>query len=157
MGETEFYRLLARELDCTAKTAKKYANAMVEVIAKEVYLSGHCQVPYLGSFDAKEIPEKVQRHKDEDGNVVQYTIPEHIMPIFTATDNFINDCNLRGVTREYRKRVKRKMLTKHDLERIAKAESMKRLRNISQEDKEVAKTAFSDKLKEIKQAHDADK
>lgn len=157
MAEATFYRLLARELDCTTKTAKKYLDAIVEVIAKEVYLSGTCQIPYLGTFDAKQIPESTQRHKEENGDLVVYTIPEHIMPIFTATDNFINDCNLRGVTKEYRKRVRRKVLTRRDLERIAKAESMKRLRNIAQEDREAAKVAFGDKLKEIKQAHDADK
>ena len=51
-SDIELYRLVARELDCTAQTARKYVDAIVEVIAKEVYLSGTCRIPNLGIFDA---------------------------------------------------------------------------------------------------------
>lgn len=152
-SDIELYRLVARELDCTANTARKYVDAIVEVIAKEVYLSGCCRVPNLGIFDAKEIKESKQRHKDENGDIVEFTVPEHIRPTFTPCDAFINDCNLRGVTKEYRKRAKKKVLTKRDLERIAKAEALNRLRSISNEDKEQAKIDFSAKLKEKREKH----
>ena len=153
-SDIELYRLVARELDCTAQTARRYVDAIVEVIAKEVYLSGCCRVPNLGIFDAKHIDEKIQKQV-HDGEVREYIMPEHVKPVFTPCDTFINDCNMKGVTKMYRKRSKNKQLTVRDLERIAKAEAIERLKNVSVEMKETAKIDFADKLKEKKEAHDA--
>lgn len=153
-SDIELYRLVARELDCTAQTARKYVDAIVEVIAKEVYLSGTCRVPNLGIFDAQHIDEKIQKQV-HDGQVYEFVMPEHVKPIFTPCDTFINDCNMKGVTKMYRRRAKKKQLTVRDLERIAKAEAIDRLKKVSQETKEAAKIDFADKLKEKKEAHDA--
>lgn len=153
-SDIELYRLVARELDCTAQTARKYVDAIVEVIAKEVYLSGTCRVPNLGIFDAQHIAEKIQKQV-HDGEVVEYIMPEHVKPIFTPCDTFINDCNMKGVTKMYRRRAKNKQLTVRDLQRIAKAEAIERLKKVSEETKEAAKIGFADKLKEKKEAHDA--
>lgn len=153
-SDIELYRLVARELDCTAQTARKYVDAIVEVIAKEVYLSGTCRVPNLGIFDAQHIEERLQRQV-HDGHLFEYMMPEHIKPIFTPCDTFINDCNMKGVTKLYRKRAKKKQLTARDLERIAKAEVINRLKKVSEETKEAAQADFADKLKEKKEAHDA--
>ena len=108
-SDIELYRLVARELDCTAQTARKYVDAIVEVIAKEVYLSGTCRVPNLGIFDAQHIDEKIQKQV-HDGEVFEYIMPEHVKPIFTPCDTFINDCNMKGVTKLYRRRAKNKQL-----------------------------------------------
>ena len=156
-SDIELYRLVARELDCTAITARRYVDAIVEVIAKEVYLSGCCRVPNLGIFDAKEIKESIQKQVTPEGDIVEYTVPEHIKPIFTPCDTFVNDCNMKGVTKQYRKRAKKKQLTVRDLERIAKADALNRLKNIADCEKEAAKIEFADKLKEKKVAHDAKK
>lgn len=153
-SDVELYRLVARELDCTVITAKKYVDAIVEVIAKEVYLSGCCRVPNLGIFDAKHIDEKIQKQV-HDGELYEFVMPEHVKPVFTPCDTFINDCNMKGVTKKYRKRAKNKQLTVRDLERIAKAEAIERLKNVSTEMKETAKIDFADKLKEKKEAYDA--
>lgn len=153
-SDIELYRLVARELDCTAQTARRYVDAIVEVIAKEVYLSGCCRVPNLGIFDAKHIDEKIQKQV-HDGELYEFVMPEHVKPVFTPCDNFINDCNMKGVTKKYRKRAKNKQLTVRDLERIAKAEAIERLKNVSTEMKETAKIDFADKLKEKKEAYDA--
>ena len=147
-SDIELYRLVARELDCTAQTARKYVDAIVEVIAKEVYLSGTCRVPNLGIFDAQHIDEKIQKQV-HDGEVFEYIMPEHVKPIFTPCDTFINDCNMKGVTKLYRRRAKNKQLTVRDLQRIAKAEAIERLKKVSDEMKETAKIDFADKLKEI--------
>lgn len=153
-SDIELYRLVARELDCTAQTARKYVDAIVEVIAKEVYLSGTCRVPNLGIFDAQHIDEKIQKQV-HDGEVFEYIMPEHVKPIFTPCDTFINDCNMKGVTKLYRRRAKNKQLTVRDLQRIAKAEAIERLKKVSEETKEAAKIDFADKLKEKIEAHDA--
>ena len=155
-SDIELYRLVARELDCTAQTARKYVDAIVEVIAKEVYLSGTCRVPNLGIFDAQHIDEKIQKQV-HDGEILEYIMPEHVKPIFTPCDTFINDCNMKGVTKKYRKRAKNKQLTVRDLQRIAKAEAIERLKKVSEETKEAAKIDFADKLKEKIEAHDAKK
>ena len=84
-------------------------------------------------------------------------MPEHVKPIFTPCDTFINDCNMKGVTKKYRKRAKNKQLTVRDLQRIAKAEAIERLKKVSEETKEAAKIDFADKLKEKIEAHDAKK
>ena len=155
-SDIELYRLVARELDCTAQTARKYVDAIVEVIAKEVYLSGTCRIPNLGIFDAQHIDEKIQKQV-HDGEFREYIMPEHVKPIFTPCDTFINDCNMKGVTKKYRKRAKNKQLTVRDLQRIAKAEAIERLKKVSEETKEAAKIDFADKLKEKIEAHDAKK
>lgn len=154
-SDIELYRLVARELDCTAQTARRYVDAIVEVVAKEVYLSGCCRVPNLGVFDAKHIDEKIQKQV-HDGEVREFVMPEHIKPIFTPCDTFINDCNMKGVTKLYRKRSKKKQLTVRDLERIAKAEALERLKNVSAEMKEVAKADFADKLREKRESHETE-
>ena len=153
-SDIELYRLVARELDCTAQTARKYVDAIVEVIAKEVYLSGTCRVPNLGVFDAKHIEERIQKQV-HDGELYEFVMPEHVKPVFTPCDNFINDCNMKGVTKLYRRRAKNKQLTVRDLQRIAKAEAIERLKKVSDEMKETAKIDFADKLKEKKEAYDA--
>ena len=153
-SDIELYRLVARELDCTAQTARKYVDAIVEVIAKEVYLSGTCRVPNLGIFDAQHIDEKIQKQV-HDGKLFEYRMPEHVKPIFTPCDTFINDCNMKGVTKLYRRRAKNKQLTVRDLQRIAKAEAIERLKKVSDETKEAAQVEFAEKLKEKREAHDA--
>ena len=153
-SDIELSRLVARELDCTAQTARKYVDAIVEVIAKEVYLSGTCRVPNLGTFDAQHIDEKIQKQV-HDGELFEYRMPEHVKPIFTPCDTFSNDCNMKGVTKLYRRRAKNKQLTVRDLQRIAKAEAIERLKKVSDETKEAAQVDFAEKLKEKREAHDA--
>lgn len=152
-SDIELYRLVARELDCTAQTARRYVDAIVEVIAKEVYLSGCCRVPNLGVFDAKQIKEYVQKQVTPEGDIKEYLVPEHIKPVFTACDTFVNDCNMKGVTKKYRKRAKNKQLTVRDLERIAKADAINRLKNVADGEKEQAKADFTTRLKEMKEQH----
>ena len=153
-SDIELYRLVARELDCTAQTARNYLDAIVEVIAKEVYLSGTCRVPNLGTFDAQHIDEKIQ-NQEHDGELFEYRLHEHVKPIFAPCDTFINDCNMKGVTKLYRRRAKNKQLTVRDLQRIAKAEAIERLKKVSDETKEAAQVDFAEKLKEKREAHDA--
>ena len=90
-----------------------------------------------------------------DGELFEYRMPEHIKPIFTPCDTFINDCNMKGVTKMYRRRAKNKQLTVRDLQRIAKAEAIERLKKVSDETKEAAQVEFAEKLKEKREAHDA--
>lgn len=118
----EFFTQACRWKNCnTVQTAAEWWSAFQEVIIREIFYNGVCRVPGLGTFTIEEIPETYQRQKAEGGRFVTYRVPARIKPIFTPEDDFINDINMSGVTKAYRKRLKDNALTQRDTDREIRA------------------------------------
>lgn len=151
--ENDFYIEASRYCDASPQTVKKYWEACVETIIRRMYLLGEVKMPGLGKMYSTIMPEKRQVQKDpRTGDYVEYVVPERIKPEFSAEDEFINDINGAGVTKQYRKRVKNKILTKRDLERIARTEEIeneKKLKPVPEELKKEMQERFLEVL-EIK-------
>lgn len=119
---TEFFKQACRWADSSSvQTASKWWTAFVEVIVREMYYNGTVRLPDIGTFNIKTIPESVQVQKWGNG-VRKFNVPEHQYPTFTPHDDFINDINMNGVTKAYRKRLKTNKLSKKDMARKLRAE-----------------------------------
>lgn len=153
MNDKEFYNSVARVMDVSAQTVKKYWEGFCEAIVRNVYFNEDCLLPGVGRITVTHVDEYEQKHI-EGGKTVYYKVPEHNKPVFKATENFVNDINMGGVTPAYRRRVKANKLNKHDYARIAKAEMYERLKNVSTEDKKKAEDKFRDLLAQKKAEHE---
>ena len=121
----DFYEVAAKMADCkSAKVAKKWWLAFVEVIVSEMYAKGSCRLPYIGIFNSYLIEESKSIQYGKDGNRHEYLVPERILPTFRPVDNFINDINGTGVTKEYRKRLRKGALVQRDYLRILRQEKL---------------------------------
>ena len=150
----EFFKQACRWADVTStQTAAKYWDAFVEVIIREIYYNGTCRVPYLGTFSTRTVGESLQKQTGPDGKEVIYRVPEREVPVFTPHDDFINDINMQGVTKTYRKRLKAGTLTQRDWERQIRAESMNVVGTLSEERIEASKEKFKELLEEKKKKH----
>lgn len=154
MSDKEFYISLSRVLDTSIPTVKKYWEGFVEAIIRNVYFNEECHLPGLGEIRVKHIDAYEQKQKSGNGDYVYYKVPEHNKPYFEPCDNFVNDINMGGVTKAYRKRVKANKMTKHDLARIAKAQAYERLKNVTDEDKKKADANFLELLAQKKAEHE---
>lgn len=151
LTEKEFLTLACRFTDSTnIATAKKWWDAFYEVIIREMFFNGTCRVPNVGTFFTQEHGEYLQKNKDINGKEVIYTVPARQFPYFDASDQFINDINMMGVTKQYRKRLTKGMLTAADYERQIRAESLGVVGSLSEERIEKAKEAFKEVLKKKK-------
>lgn len=121
----EFFKQACRWKDCnTIQTAADWWSAFQEVIIREVFYNGCCRVPGIGTFTVREEEEKLQTQKMVNGKIVSYKVPARVYPLFTPEDDFINDINMQGVTKKYRKRLKKGELKARDYERELRAESL---------------------------------
>lgn len=152
LTEKEFFTLACRFADSTnTATAKKWWDAFYEVLIRELFFNGTCKVPNVGTFSTKEFGEYLQKQKDINGKEIIYTVPARQVPYFDACDQFINDVNMMGVTKAYRRRLKQGMLTSSDYERQIRAESLGVVGSLSEERIEKAKEAFKEVLKKKKE------
>lgn len=152
LTDKEFYTQACRWADSTnMQTAAKWWNAFAEVICREIFYSSSVRMPKIGTFGTRIVGEQLQTQTDpKSGEKVIYKVPERIVPVFYPDDDFINDCNNNGVTKAYRKRLKKGQLTQRDYERQIRAESMGVVGALSEEKIERAKAEFEKMLKEKK-------
>lgn len=121
----EFFQQACRWKDSTStQTAAQWWAAFQEVIIRELFYNGTCRVPGLGRFGVEERAGGYVKSKDEKGRPVNYYVPPRVVPIFTPEDDFINDINMQGVTKAYRKRLKKGELTQRDFEREIRADTL---------------------------------
>lgn len=125
LSPKEYYLQVAKWVDVKKEsTAKKWCNAVVEVIIQECFFKHTCRVPLLGVFDL-ELQKELTQTQTKDGITQTYVVPEHYLIKFTPCDSFINDVNGKGVTKLYRNRVKKEKITKRDVERQLRFEQEK--------------------------------
>lgn len=149
--DKEFYSGVARLLDVTPSTVKRYwEDGFNEFIIRELYFRGTCRLPHFGTFSLQHTPEEVQIQKDENGEEVTYFVPERDKPIFTAHDDMINDVNMQGVTKKYRKRVKNNQLTYRDIARQERAKKLGVFGSIAEDRVNASKASFKEMLEQRK-------
>lgn len=147
--DKEFYTGVARLLDVPVKQVKTFwENGFNEFIVREIFFRGSCRLPGIGSFRTKKIAESFQVQKNIEGKEIVYKVPERDVPIFDAHDNFINDINMHGVTKAYRKRLKKNALTHRDYLRQIRAETLGVEGSISAERMRESKENFHAFLKD---------
>lgn len=143
----EFYKQAARWADVTnINTVVKYWEAFVEVIVREVYYNGSCKLPSVGTITTKTLPKTTQHQIDKNGKEHFYEVPARVLPVFTPEDDFINDINMQGVTKTYRRRLNQGQLSKRDYIRKARYEDMST--KVTEEMVEDSKSKFQELLKE---------
>lgn len=155
--DKEFYAQVARLLNVTPATVKKYwVEGFYEYVVRALYLKGVCRLPMAGTFGLRQVSENYQVHKDENGNEFVRHVVERDVPIFKPHDNMINDVNMMGVTKEYRKRKKKNALTENDHRRQQRAEKLGFYGSLSKERDEIAKQDFSKLLEDLKKEAEED-
>lgn len=151
LTDKEFFKQMARFADVTSlETVQKYWYAACEVIIRELFYNGTCRVPGLGTFSTRKVGEQVQIQKGPDGKEVVYRVPERDVPIFTPHDDMINDINMQGVTKAYRRRLRAGTLTQRDYERQVRAEALGVVGSLSEERINASKDKFKEMLNEKK-------
>lgn len=155
--DKEFYATVARLLNVTPATVKKYwVEGFYEAFVRELYLKGGCRLPLMGNFSLKQIAESFQEQTSPSGEKVVYRVPERDIPTYQPSDDVINDCNMMGVTKAYRKRVKAGKLTQRDYQRQIRAERLGVYGSLSKERIEQSKEDFKKKLKKIKEEKESE-
>lgn len=151
LTDKEFFTQMARFADVNSlQTVQKYWYAACEVIIRELFYNGTCRVPGLGTFSTRKVGEQIQIQKGPEGREVVYRVPEREVPVFTPHDDMINDINMQGVTKQYRKRLKAGTLTQRDYERQVRAEALGVIGSLSEERIEASKKKFKEMLDEKK-------
>ena len=121
----EFFKQACRWKDSSSiQTAAEWWSAFQEVIIREIFYNGCCRVPGLGTFTVIEEPSYYQKQKMPNGKTMTYLVQGRIRPDFTPEDDFINDINMQGVTKKYRRRLKEGTLTERDFARQVRADSL---------------------------------
>ena len=92
----------------------------------------------------------MQIQKGPNGKEIVYRVPEREVPIFTPHDDMINDINMQGVTKAYRRRLKAGTLTQRDYERQVRAEALGVVGSLSEERINASKDKFKEMLNEKK-------
>ena len=120
-GEVEFFTMASRLNDTTPATAKAWWSCFYETILRDLFVSGQCYLPKIGHFVLEERKGGVQKQRQKDGTFKYYEVPTIDKPVLYPEDEFVDDVNMMGVTKSYRKRVKKKVLTARDREREKRA------------------------------------
>ena len=107
----EFYAYAGGLLNVSPQTAKKYWMGFVDTIIHILHFDGKCQMPSIGRFDLKELPERRVMAKNDAGELVERINPAWFKILYTVNEEFLNNVNGRGVTKKYRKRVRERKLT----------------------------------------------
>lgn len=132
LTDKEFYIGVSKKLNISPEKVKEYwEQGFLEFIIHEVYYKGKCRVPFIGNFYTKRMKEQMSVQHDPKGNLVTYRVPERDVPFFTASDHFINDINMQGVTKQFRKRLKNQKLSKRDYLREVRAQKLESYGSIS--------------------------
>lgn len=167
LNKKEFLKQMCRWADSSSTAvADKWWTAAVEVIIRELYFRGVVNLPGIGIIKTQLIKGNVQEQPDPNtGEKIKYLVPERVIPTFKPCDQFLNDINMEGVTKAYRRRKKEDALTYNDyLRELRKEELMGVLvsdnKNTFTQDElwdsnalEKKKEAFAEKLKERKKKH----
>lgn len=125
LTDKEFFMEACRYCGATnVNTASKWWDAFNEVIIRHLYFDKSVRLPNIGTFTLREVGQSIQVHKGTDGREVIYRVPAKEVPIFTPHDNMIDDVNMSGVTKAYRRRLKLGNLTQRDYERQCRAEAL---------------------------------
>ena len=114
-----------------------------------------CTIPNLGTFTLVHEPESYQKQINDKGEEVIYKVPARDKPVFTPHDTFINDVNYMGVTKAYRKRVRKNQLTAMDYRRQQRAAELGEYGSKAQERIEQSKENFKELLKKKKEKKEA--
>lgn len=109
--DTEFYKALCLSTGTTStETAKKWVQAVAEVIFRELHYEGICKFPLLGTFRSKQITERIYT-QIINGEVKSSIAPEHYVASFTPTELFNNEINDDWTTAKMRRAIKSNELT----------------------------------------------
>lgn len=150
-GYKDFYTRVARSRGMNEKSVREWWSAFYEQIITMLFITGRCVLPDIGTFVLVEKEEQVQKQTDADGEEHLYIVPARSYPVFYVDDDFINDINMTGVTKSYRKRLRKGTLTQRDYLRIQRAEKMQVSEvDIARKNEEKAKMDFEKLLKEKK-------
>lgn len=156
----DFYEYAANLLESKPDTVKKYWLACVDTIIHMLHFDGRCQMPGVGRFDLKEIPEWNGIAKNDAGELVERTNPAWFKILYTVNEDFLNNVNGRGVTKRYRKRVRERKLTKNDLKLLSEQEVTKELLKTQKEReaqrKAAAEAKFLAKIQAAKERDNSD-
>lgn len=120
-GEVEFFTMASRMNGTTPATAKQWWNCFYETILRDLFVSGQCYLPKIGHFVLEERKGGIQKQKQKDGTYKYYEVPTIDKPVLYPEDEFVDDVNMMGVTKTYRRRVKKQMITARDREREQRA------------------------------------
>lgn len=121
----EFYRIAAKLANRKTETeARKWWKAFFEEIVRELYVNGVVYLPLIGYFKLDYQKQIVRRKIDENGLPYWEEVPERDMPTFVPEDDFINDVNMKGVTKNYRYRCKHNQRTLRDRERYKRLQEL---------------------------------
>lgn len=149
--DKEFYSGVARLLDVTTDTVKKYwEDGFNEFIVRELFFKGICRLPNIGTFTVYKIEENIQYQTNENGEVEYYRVPERYVPKFMPHDIMINDINMNGVTKKYRKRLRDNVLTERDYKRKIRAQALGVGEPMTEEHIQASKLSFKEKLEQKK-------
>lgn len=155
--DKEVYTGMGRLIGVTAATMKKYLiEAVYEYIVRTLWLVGVVRIPNLGTFTLRRVAENVQVQRNIDGEEVIYRVPERDVPVFTPHDTFINDVNMMGVTKAYRKRKKNGVLTENDYKRQQRADIFGVYGSLSKERIEASEKEFGEFLDGLKKEAEED-
>ena len=122
--ENEFYDLAAKLLNSTRPKTKTAWKAFFEVMVRELYVNGMVYLPLVGCFRLQHLEAGIQKQVDSKGVVHWYQVPERDRPVFIPEDDFINDINMHGVTKSYRRRIKQNARTLRDNERYRRLQEI---------------------------------
>lgn len=108
----------------TPDEAAKWWEAFYEVILRELYANDECRLPFMGRFSVDPSQEFTYTTTDDKGRTYTYTVPARIRPKFTSCDDFVDDVNMKGVTKSYRARLRNGKLNERDYKRQMRAQSL---------------------------------
>lgn len=120
----DFYLLASRIADAKPSSATKWWEMFYEVIVRECYLTGVVYLPNIGYITLKRKKETLRKTVNPDGTVEYNKIPARDYPVVKFDDDFINDINMTGVTKNYRLRLKNGALSVRDKERERRAREL---------------------------------
>lgn len=124
LTDKEFYTGVSRFLGVTPSTAKRYLeDGFYEFIIRELITKQSCRIPLLGMIKL-EYKEGGISTQMKNGEQVMYEIPARYLPIFVPHDIMVNDVNIHGVTKKFRKRQKNNQLNEADYRRQLRRKEM---------------------------------
>ena len=106
----EFYAYAANLLETKPETVKKYWQACVDTIVHMLHFDGRCQMPGVGTFELKEVPSWTGMAKDDNGDLIERTIPAWFKITYKSNDDFINVINKKKEDYERKKKEKEQKL-----------------------------------------------
>lgn len=151
-GYKDFYSRVARNRNAGEKTVKEWWLSFYDQILTLLFVTGKCTLPMIGTIVLVEKEEQVQKQVDANGEEHLYIVPARSYPILYVEDDFVNDVNMQGVTKSYRKRLRRGALTQRDYLRIQRAERMEVSPvEVSRRTEQISKDKFAKTLEKKKE------